>query len=234
MYVDLPEPALWSHRSALVDPDDFDAFWRGTLATSRAATTAVDVRPVPTPLRTIETFDVTFPGYRGDPVRAWYRRPAGVAADLPLVVQYVGYGGGRGHVLDNLGWASAGFAHLYMDTRGQGSGWSTGDTPDPWGTGPQAPGVMTRGITAPETYYYTRLVTDAVLAVDAGRALPGVDPGRGAVGGGGPGGGPGLAPRAPAGRPPRVAPGPFPCGGAPAPRGPPSPPLAGGPGQPPG
>jgi cephalosporin-C deacetylase len=188
VYVDLPEPDLWSHRSALVDPDDFDTFWQGTLAGSREVTTPVEVRPVATPLRTVDTFDVTFPGYRGDPVRAWYRRPAGAAPDLPLVVQYVGYGGGRGHVLDNLGWASAGFAHLYMDTRGQGSGWSSGDTPDPWGTGPQAPGVMTRGITAPETYYYTRLITDAVRAVDAGRRLPGVDPERVAVVGGSQGG----------------------------------------------
>ena len=42
------------------------------------------------------------------------------------------------------------------------------------GTGPQA-GVMTRGILDPATYYYRRLITDAVLAVDAARDLPIVD-----------------------------------------------------------
>ncbi|WP_454050353.1 acetylxylan esterase [Cellulomonas sp. Marseille-Q8402] len=193
MHVDLPEPELWSYRSALVEPPDFDAFWRDTLAASRDAAAPVEVRPVETPLRTVETADVTFTGYGGDPVRAWYRRPAGAREDLPLVVQYVGYGGGRGHVLDNLGWASAGFAHLLMDTRGQGAGWSVGHTPDPWGTGPQQPGVMTRGIESPETAYYRRLITDAVLAVDAGRALPGVDPARVAVVGGSQGGALALA-----------------------------------------
>ncbi len=34
---------------------------------------------------------------------------------------------------------------------------------------------MTRGILDPATYYYRRLMTDAVLAVDAARDLPIVD-----------------------------------------------------------
>jgi cephalosporin-C deacetylase len=76
-----------------------------------------------------------------------------------------------------------------MDTRGQGSGWSPGDTPDVApDTGAQAPGVMTRGIGSPETYYYRRLMTDAVLAVDAARQLPQVDGDRIAVKGGSQGG----------------------------------------------
>ncbi|MBD3779097.1 MAG: acetylxylan esterase [Micrococcales bacterium] len=193
MYLDLAEPQLWEHVSALVDPEDFDAFWAGTLTESRGRGAATTVEPVATPLTTVELHDVTFPGFAGDPVRAWYRRPAGVDGPLPVVVQYVGYGGGRGEVTENLLWASAGFAHLYVDTRGQGAGWSRGATPDPWGTGPQVPGVMTRGIEDPATYYYRRLFTDAVLAVDAARALPGVDPDRVAVVGGSQGGAMALA-----------------------------------------
>lgn len=112
---------------------------------------------------------------------------------LPTVVEFVGYGGGRGHAVDNLFWSSAGFAHLQMDTRGQGSGWSRGDTPDSGSWGPQVPGVMTRGITARETYYYRRLFTDAARAVDAARTLPAVDPARVAVVGGSQGGASALA-----------------------------------------
>ena len=37
-----------------------------------------------------------------------------------------------------------------------------------------APGVMTRGIENPDTYYYRRLMTDAVRAVEAVRSLPAV------------------------------------------------------------
>ncbi len=188
MLQDLAEPQLWQHTSGLVEPDDLDAFWARTLAESRAHDAPPRVERVAGPLTTLEVHDVTFPGFAGDPVRAWYRRPAGVAGDLPVVVQYVGYGGGRGDVTENLLWASAGYAHLLVDSRGQGSGWSRGDTPDPWGTGPQHPGVMTRGVEDPETYYYRRLLTDAVRAVDAARALPGVDPERLAVVGGSQGG----------------------------------------------
>ena len=107
---------------------------------------------------------------------------------------YIGYGGGRSLPADHLLWASAGYAHLVMDTRGQGSGWTPGDTPDAGAAGdPQAPGVMTRGIEDPAGYYYRRLMTDAVRAVDAAKAHPAVDPSRIAVGGGSQGGGLALA-----------------------------------------
>ncbi|HEY0186606.1 MAG TPA: acetylxylan esterase [Cellulomonas sp.] len=193
MYQDLAEPQLWQHTSSLVEPADFDTFWSTTLAESRAAGGPVLLEPAGSPLTTIDAWDVTFPGFAGDPVRAWYRRPADVHADLPVVVQFVGYGGGRGEVTENLLWAASGFAHLYVDTRGQGSGWSRGATPDPWGTGPQSPGVMTRGIDDPATYYYRRLLTDAALAVDAARGLPGVDGTRVAAVGGSQGGAMALA-----------------------------------------
>jgi cephalosporin-C deacetylase len=88
-------------------------------------------------------------------------------------------------------WASAGYAHLIMDTRGQGSTWSKGDTPDvePEGSNPQHPGFMTRGVLSPQTYYYRRVFTDAVRAIEAARAHPAVDGARIAVTGGSQGGG---------------------------------------------
>lgn len=194
MFTDLSEGELREYRSAQTDPHDFDAFWADTLAESRAFDSPVTLSRVETGLRTIDTFDVTFPGFRGQPIRAWLRVPAGAQGPLPTVVQYVGYGGGRGHALENLLWASAGFAHLHMDTRGQGSVWGGGGvTADPEGTGPQTPGFMTRGIDSRETYYYRRLFTDAVRAVDAARTLTQVDASRIAVLGGSQGGGTALA-----------------------------------------
>src|SRR5690606_21920301 len=81
-----------------------------------------------------------------------------------------------------------------VDTRGQGAGWGGGGrTPDPHGAGPATPGFMTRGIDDPETYFYRRVFTDAVRAVEAGRTLPGVDATRVAVQGAGQGGGITLA-----------------------------------------
>jgi cephalosporin-C deacetylase len=81
-----------------------------------------------------------------------------------------------------------------MDTRGQGSTWSVSDTADPGNDGsPAHPGYMTRGILDPATYYYRRLITDAVRAVEAARTHPAIDPGRIAVTGGSQGGGLSIA-----------------------------------------
>jgi cephalosporin-C deacetylase len=95
---------------------------------------------------------------------------------------------------EHLFWASAGYAHLVMDTRGQGSLWSAGDTPDPGTTGaPHADGVLTDGIERPDTFYYRRVMADAVRAVEAIRTHPRVDGGRVAVAGVSQGGGLSLA-----------------------------------------
>jgi len=81
-----------------------------------------------------------------------------------------------------------------MDTRGQGSGWGAGgDTPDPMGSGPAVPGFMTRGLLDPADHYFRRVFTDAVRAVEAIRAVAGVDPTRVAVAGASQGGGIALA-----------------------------------------
>jgi cephalosporin-C deacetylase len=89
----------------------------------------------------------------------------------------------------HLLWAAAGFAHFVMDTRGQGAGWDGGDTPDPVGSASAFPGFMTRGIESPDDYYYRRLFTDGVRAVEAARSHPLVDASRVAVTGDSQGGG---------------------------------------------
>lgn len=193
MFVDLPEAELREYRSAQTDPADFDAFWARTIEESRAAGGEVAVEPVETGLRAIEVFDVTFPGYAGEPIKAWLRLPRERSGPLPAVVEFVGYGSGRGRPTESLLWAAAGFAHLHMDTRGQGSTWSPGATPDSAASGPQIPGFMSRGVESRESYYYRRVFTDAVRAIDAARSLPEVDASRVAVLGGSQGGGISLA-----------------------------------------
>ncbi len=173
--VDLPLEELVRYRPEVQEPDDFDGFWERTLAEARA--TEVDVRSeeVDTPYHTVTVHDVRFCGYAGDRICAWLTVPRGADGPLPAVVEYVGYNGGRDLPGASLWWASAGYAHLLMDTRGQGGGWGGGgDTPDPHGTGPSAAGMMTKGIEDPDTYYHRRLMTDAVRAVDAVRSLPDV------------------------------------------------------------
>jgi cephalosporin-C deacetylase len=193
-YQDMPLAEMRSYRPKLAAPADLDRFWSATLAAARAHALDVTFRPVDSGLTVIDTYDVTYAGFGGSPVRAWLHVPAGIRGRLPTVVEYVGYGGGRGLAHERILWAAAGYAHFVMDTRGQGSSWAVGDTPDPDDTGaPSHPGFMTQGILDPATYYYRRIYADAVRAIEAARAHPAVDPARIAVTGASQGGGISLA-----------------------------------------
>ena len=186
---DMPLAEMRAYAPALAVPADLDGFWASTLADARAHDLAATFVPVDSGLSVISTFDVTYAGSGGSPVRAWLHLPAGRPGPLPAVVEYVGYGGGRGLPHERVMWAAAGYAHLVMDTRGQGSTWSIGETPDPDPIGaPFHPGFMTRGILDPATYYYRRVFVDAVRALDVARTHPTVDPRRVAVTGGSQGG----------------------------------------------
>ena len=193
-YSDLPLGELRSYAPELAVPPDLDAFWSSTLAEARGHDLAATFTAVDSGLTAIDTFDVSYTGFGGSPIRAWLHLPGGRSGPLPTVVEYIGYGGGRGLAHERILWAVAGYAHFVMDTRGQGSDGSVGDTPDPDPAGaPAHPGSMTRGILDPRTYYYRRVFTDAVRAVEAARSHPSVDAGRVAVTGGSQGGGISLA-----------------------------------------
>jgi cephalosporin-C deacetylase len=109
---------------------------------------------------------------------------------LPCVVEFIGYGGGRGLAHEWLDWSAFGYAHLVMDTRGQGSEWRSGVTRDaqPDGASPHTPGFLTLGLPNRDDYYYRRLYADAARAVEAARAHPDVDPTRIVVAGASQGG----------------------------------------------
>ncbi len=195
MLFDLPLEQLRVYRPERAEPADFDAFWEQTLAEARRHALAPRFEPVDVGLRLVEAFDVTYSGYGGQPIKGWLLLPRARSGPLPCVVEYIGYGGGRGYPVDWLLWSNAGYAHLVMDTRGQGSAWRPGDTPDPEpdGSNAQFPGFMTRGVLRPTTYYYRRVFTDAVRAVEAARSHPAIDANRIAVTGGSQGGGITLA-----------------------------------------
>jgi cephalosporin-C deacetylase len=178
--IDLSLDELREYRPERNEPADFDQFWGATLKAARNHPLALEHTTVDIGLPLIAVDDVTFAGYGGQPIKAWLLRPANAEGPLPCVVEYCGYGGGRGLPHEQLYWSNAGYAHLLMDTRGQGGGWRVGATPDDGaqGTGPSIDGFMTRGIQSPETYYYRRLYTDSVRAVEAARAHPAVDESR--------------------------------------------------------
>ena len=198
---DLPLEQLKTYLPTRHEPENFAEFWQTTLNETRDYDLNAEFIPVDAGLKTLDVFDVTFSGFAGQRIKGWLLLPRGETG-LPCVVEYIGYGGGRGFPSDWLLFASAGYAHLVMDTRGQGSAWRQGDTPDEGAPGltfggPSVPGFMTRGILNPQTYYYRRLMTDAVRALEAATAFAKtttrIDASRLAVSGGSQGGGLALA-----------------------------------------
>jgi cephalosporin-C deacetylase len=191
-HFDLPLDQLRTYRSAVEPPDDFAAFWAKTLAETRGYELAPELRRATGPLRQVVVYDVRYSGWAGERIAAWLVLPVHRDGPLPCVVTYAGYGSGRGLPHEHLLFPAAGFAALAVDSRGQGGRTRegvTGDTELP--TGPQYHGgFMTRGVSDPHSYYYRRLMSDCVRAVDLATSLPElVDPARIAVAGGSQGGG---------------------------------------------
>src|ERR1700761_9395082 len=154
-WFDLPLEQLREYRTVTAEPPGLDRWWQQRLDEPRAGRRETALtRQEPEIYAPFEVYDAEFSGSGGDRVRAWYLRPAG-APQAPLVVKYIGYGGGRGTPTEHLLLPALGYATLVMDTRGQGGKWTAGATPDgPLGTGPEYSQVMTRGIATPEEYYY--------------------------------------------------------------------------------
>ena len=82
--------------------------------------------------------------------RAGSSYPPGPPDPLPVVVEFIGYGGGREPAPRAPALGLGRLAHFVMDTRGQGSGWGAGRHRRPGGLGARRlPGFMTRGIEDP-------------------------------------------------------------------------------------
>jgi cephalosporin-C deacetylase len=173
MQFDMPLGELRRYLPEIEEPPDFDQFWSQQLTEARSYHSEPVFAATEAPVRHAEVFDVTYAGHGGHAVRGWLLVPHEVVDNAPLVVEYVGYNGGRGDPLDSLAWSCAGYPHFVMDNRGQGGGWRGADTPDPGDSGaPSSPGFLTRGIADPGRYYYTRLFVDATRAIDAVRLHP--------------------------------------------------------------
>jgi cephalosporin-C deacetylase len=194
-FYDFDIDQLQTYLPEINEPSDFDAFWQSSLKDAAGFDLAASFIRYDAGLSLVDAFDVTYRGYGGQPIKGWFILPAGTSKPLPCVVEFIGYGGGRNFPHNWLVFPAAGYATFIMDTRGQGSNWSHGDTPDPEpeGSNPFFPGFMTRGIVHPSTYYYRRVFMDAVRAVQAAQSHPLVDPDRIAVTGASQGGGITLA-----------------------------------------
>lgn len=158
----------------LPTPGDYRAFWSAALDDARRHPLGTRLCPVEAGLATIDVFDIAFRGADGRTVAGWLRLPRRRTGPLPGVVHFNGYGAGRLSPIDDLTWSAAGYAHLVMNTHGQGGG-STGH--------------LLEGIDTAERSYYRGVFVDAARAVEALRALDETDASRVAALGNSQGGG---------------------------------------------
>ncbi|MDR1961450.1 MAG: acetylxylan esterase [Gracilibacteraceae bacterium] len=125
------------------------------------------------PLPQVRVREVILTAWDGAPLRGWYLCPAGAnpGEPVPGLIRWHGYSSNRGKLCELLPWALMGYAILALDVRGQ-----TGDSPDPHRekTGSFS-GWLTRGLDAPENYYYRRVYLDAVQAAVALARRPETD-----------------------------------------------------------
>ena len=96
MYFDLPLTQLKTYRPDRIEADDFDIFWHATLEKARQYPLEARYSPADYGLRTVNAYDVSFNGYGGEPIKGWLLIPSGCNEPIPCVVEYVGFGGGRG------------------------------------------------------------------------------------------------------------------------------------------
>ena len=168
-FFDLSGSELENYRPVVREQKDFDVFWSQTLAESRIKAADPVLQESSFGVTEFEVSDLRFSGYNGEEIAAWLMRPR---QSRGVVIEYNGYGGGRGLPHERLWWPANGFSYIFMDTRGQGSAWGSGGaTPDNHGSAPAANGFMTKGLESKESYYYRRVFTDATLLVDAARQL---------------------------------------------------------------
>jgi len=88
--LDLPLDQLKTYLPAREEPPDFDAFWQRTLEEARAHPLDARFAPADFGLRTVETYDVTFNGYGGQPIKGWLILPRQRTGKLPCVVEFIG------------------------------------------------------------------------------------------------------------------------------------------------
>ena len=171
-------PSPESHKSAATKPEDFDAFWSGTLAETEKL--PLDVSLELLPMRStpeVEVFEAHYSSYGGLRIAGWYARPRHPVGPLPGLLHVPGY---AGEPFFPSPLAADGYAVFSAAPRGKLR--SNGVF------NPGYPGLLTHNIHDRDSYGYRGFYMDAVRAFDLLLQLPEVDSNRVGVMGGSQGG----------------------------------------------
>jgi len=160
--IDWPLEKLREYQPPLYRENDFEDYWRQTVAAAIRQPLNAELIPFDLPTRSVQCYAVRFDGFEGGRIAGWFLRPDAPAGKFPGVCYYHGYSGRAPRPLDLLPVASQGICVLSMDCRGQ-NGQSQNMATFPEGS---APGWMTQGIRDPRKYYFRYVYADAVRALE--------------------------------------------------------------------
>jgi cephalosporin-C deacetylase len=186
--IDMPLEQLRQYKPSLYRADDFETFWKSTIAEAKRQPINAELIPYNLPSKSVECYAVRFDGFGGGRLAGWYCRPA-LNGKFPGLCIYHGYSGRGTRPLDMIALAAQGICVLSLDSRGQNGQSQDASVVDEG----NAPGWMTRGIRDPKTYYYRHSYADSVRALELLAHREEVDPERLAVTGVSQGGGLSLA-----------------------------------------
>ncbi|MFT4416489.1 acetylxylan esterase [Fredinandcohnia humi] len=162
-----------NYKPELTKEEDFEQFWEMTLAESYQIPLEPEYSRIEYPIKQIEAYDVTYKGFAGTPINAFYIVPKDHSGIAPCLITFHGYGGNKGSVSNYMKWLIQGYAVLAVDCRGQGE--SSEDTPYTMGSlGTWA----TQGLLSKNEYYYRKVYIDCKRAVDFIFTRPEIDKSR--------------------------------------------------------
>ncbi|WP_165767948.1 acetylxylan esterase [Virgibacillus indicus] len=168
-------------------PDHHD-FWSQTLSEAKKKPLRAKLTDLNYPIKQITAYELTYHGFDETPIHAHYILPKEHNEKLPCLLFFHGYSMSKHSVSNYMQWLIQGYAVIAVDCRGQGkSGDFSSYTSDSLGT------WVTKGILDKEEYYYRKVYTDGVRAIDFACSRPEIDPDRIGVIGGSMGGGITLA-----------------------------------------
>ena len=149
---------------------DHNSFWKHTLEKARINPLQAELKKINYPIKQIHAYELTYHGFDDTPIHAHYILPEKHDGKLPCLIIFHGYGGTKNAVANYMQWTIQGYAVIAVDCRGQGrSGDNSSYSSDGQGT------WVTKGILDKEEYYYRKVYTDSVRAIDAACSRPEID-----------------------------------------------------------
>lgn len=188
---DMPLEKMWEYKPELSRNEDFNSFWKETIADSRKQELNVEIKAVEYPVEEVRVYDLYYDGFKNSRIYGRYILPGDASPDnqVPAVIMFHGYNYNNIVISNILHYSLMGYAVLLLDVRGQNP-----QSPDHnhYENGGPA-GWMTKGILNPYNYYYRFVYMDCVRAVDVIKSREEIDNNRITVEGGSQGGGLSLA-----------------------------------------